>query len=177
MEQGQYDYVMAIDPGLSGAIALYHTVSGVLEVDDIPVQIAKKTGNRYDLARLRALIEENASFADACVVEKVTSMPRQGVASAFNFGYGCGLLDGLLEQYPLPVYHITPAVWKAGAGIARLGPTAKRADRKNAARDRACEVFPKYTSLFARVKDDGRAEAALLAWWFSLNHHHRSVKP
>jgi hypothetical protein len=27
-------------------------------------------------------------------------------------------------------------------------------------------LFPQYAHLFSRVKDDGRAEAALMAWWF-----------
>jgi hypothetical protein len=42
---------------------------------------------------------------------------------------------------------------------------ATRAQRKTASRERAQLLLPNYADLFARVKDDGRAEAALLALW------------
>jgi crossover junction endodeoxyribonuclease RuvC len=170
MERVDFDYVLAIDPGLSGAIALYHASTGELELTDIPTRTKKNGRREYALDVLRDAIGDAAAFADVAVVEQVSAMPRQGVGSAFAFGYGCGLIDGVLAGYPLPVRHVVPAVWKAGAGIARVGAEARRADRKNAARARACEVFPNVAEWFARAKDDGRAEAALLAWWFSLNH-------
>jgi hypothetical protein len=47
-----------------------------------------------------------------------------------------------------------------------------KADRKDAARKRACQLFPQVAGLFSRVKDDGRAEAALLAYYA---HHMKGV--
>jgi len=38
-------------------------------------------------------------------------------------------------------------------------------DGKDGARARAAELFPAYAQMFARKKDDGRADAALIAWW------------
>ena len=36
---------------------------------------------------------------------------------------------------------------------------------KDGARARASELLPSYSHLWQRVKDDGRAEAALIALW------------
>jgi crossover junction endodeoxyribonuclease RuvC len=39
---------------------------------------------------------------------------------------------------------------------------------KDGSRLRAIELFPNYGQLFARKKDDGRADAALLAYWYAM---------
>ncbi len=36
---------------------------------------------------------------------------------------------------------------------------------KDASRAMACRLFPRHSALFARKKDDGRSEAALLAMY------------
>jgi crossover junction endodeoxyribonuclease RuvC len=51
---------------------------------------------------------------------------------------------------------VTPQAWQKAAGV-RGG--------KDGARQRACELFPNYAGLFARKKDDGRADAACMAWY------------
>ena len=51
---------------------------------------------------------------------------------------------------------VRPNIWKREAAVP--------AD-KNAARMMATRLWPDHSNLFARVKDDGRAEAALLAKW------------
>lgn len=53
-------------------------------------------------------------------------------------------------------------------------PTPKRTLRralglspdKGASRRRAIELWPAQSAMFARVKDDGRAEAALIGYWW-----------
>jgi hypothetical protein len=52
--------------------------------------------------------------------------------------------------------YVTPTKWKRALGLG--------AD-KGDSRRRAMETWPYMASKFARVKDDGRAEAALIAWW------------
>jgi crossover junction endodeoxyribonuclease RuvC len=56
------------------------------------------------------------------------------------------------------VAFITPPVWKRAIGI----PPGKEG-AKVAARSEAIRRWPSQAGLFARVKDDGRAEAALIA--------------
>ena len=52
---------------------------------------------------------------------------------------------------------LTPPVWKRAVGI----PPGKDG-AKDAARSEAIRRWPGQAELFARVKDDGRAEAALI---------------
>jgi len=56
------------------------------------------------------------------------------------------------------VAFLTPPVWKRAVGI----PPGKDG-AKDAARSEAIRRWPGQAALFARVKDDGRAESALIA--------------
>jgi crossover junction endodeoxyribonuclease RuvC len=51
-------------------------------------------------------------------------------------------------------------VWKKALKIKGTG-----AEGKNASRVAASQLFPEHAELFSRVKDDGVAEAALIAWY------------
>lgn len=156
--------ILAIDPGLSGALAFYDGVG--LEVHDLPVHAVKKH-TRLDLAALamRLRVVELYREPEDAVVEKVGSMPLQGTGSAFNFGFTTGAIHGILVASGYTVHTVTPQQWKFGVGLQAI-PGQDQKARKNASRARAIELFPEYAHLFARVKDDGRAEAALMAWWF-----------
>ncbi|HKS70363.1 MAG TPA: hypothetical protein VJQ45_08080, partial [Ktedonobacterales bacterium] len=72
------------------------------------------------------------------------------------FGYGAGLIEGVAAGLGLPVEIIRASVWKRRADVS--------AD-KGAARERAMRLWPGAEQKFARVRDDGRAESALLAHW------------
>jgi crossover junction endodeoxyribonuclease RuvC len=76
------------------------------------------------------------------------------VTSSFSFGLSYGLVRGVLAAMQVPVSLVTPNEWKRSF---RLGPD------KNEARLIAARLFPANASYFTRVRDDGRAEAALLA--------------
>ena len=93
---------------------------------------------------------------DIAIVEVVGAMPGQGVSSMFQFGRGVGMLEGCLAALEIPVTYISPQGWQKAVG-ARAG--------KDGNRQRAAEIFPAYAHMFSRVKDDGRADAALMAWW------------
>jgi hypothetical protein len=54
----------------------------------------------------------------------------------------------------VPIKFITPRAWKRAVGL-----TLKS---KDAARSEAIRRWPDHAALFARVKDDGRAESALI---------------
>ena len=57
---------------------------------------------------------------------------------------------------------MAPASWKAVYGIKRGEDETKR-DKKNEARAIAANLYPAHADKFARVKDDGVAEATLIA--------------
>jgi hypothetical protein len=145
---------IGIDPGLGGAVAF---VKGdVASVYDAPV--SNGTKRDYLVGGMRDLFA--MADADDCraVIEQVHAMPRQGVSSTFRFGRGLGLWEGLLAGMDISYELVTPQRWRKGLGI------PNGAD-KAASRVCAQRLFTTLAGQLARVKDDGRAEALLLAEW------------
>jgi crossover junction endodeoxyribonuclease RuvC len=91
---------------------------------------------------------------DTAIVEKVGAMPGQGVSSMFSFGRSVGIIEGVLAALQVPTTFITPQAWQKAIGAAK---------GKDGSRQRCMELFPRDSHLFARVKDDGRADAVLIA--------------
>jgi crossover junction endodeoxyribonuclease RuvC len=148
--------ILAIDPGKSGALAWVTPDGHLIEVDDMPVgQIRDKT--RIIGAELGLMMQRRA--VDYVLIEQVGSMPRDGVNGAFWFGYGAGMLEGVATALGLSVRFVTPQRWKKAAGVP--------AD-KNGARVIASRIWPGAAERFRRVKDDGRAEAALMGRWAAM---------
>jgi len=153
--------ILAIDPGAKGALAFFDQVAGTLEIVDTPtveVKRGAKTKNEISAQMLAAIIQ--ARKPSQAVVEKVGAMPGQGVSSMFQFGRGVGMIEGVLAALQVPVTYVAPQSWQKSVG-ARSG--------KDGNRQRAAELFPAYASSFGRAKDDGRADAALMAWWRASN--------
>jgi crossover junction endodeoxyribonuclease RuvC len=150
---------LGVDPGLSGALAFLDTDKGHLHVLDMPVMEVSRNGKTKRevspplLANILNAIEGTDVIA---VVERVGAMPGQGVTSVFSFGRSLGIIEGALAACQISMTLIQPQVWQKAAGV-RGG--------KDGARQRACELFPNYAGLFARKKDDGRADAACMAWY------------
>jgi hypothetical protein len=147
-------YLIGIDPGLSGALAVL-SPSGELErLVDLPVirdgRLAWIDGGSLQSILIDALYGRPAR----AVVERVSAMPRQGIASAFNFGVGFGSVLSILQARHLPVELVTPATWKRAVGLS---------SDKRASLDKARLLFPAADLTLA--KHDGRAEALLLAHW------------
>jgi len=144
--------VVGIDPGISGAIARYNPSKATLDVWDMPILEVnkKKTISPYLVANI---LKEAAA---PVYIEKVAAMPGQGVTSMFNFGKGFGVLLGAAAGLGLQTTQVTPQTWMKAL---------KCQKGKDANRQRACELFPQYSHLFSRKKDDGRADAALLAYY------------
>ena len=139
--------ILGIDPGAKGALAF---LSSYVSVHDMPDATGAALG-----ALIRDIITE-AGMPTVAWVEQVHSMPGQGVASTFKFGVNYGVILGVLGAWDIPVRHVTPAKWKGALGLSK---------DKAASRQRAVELWPASSHLFARVKDDGRAESALIAWY------------
>lgn len=148
--------IIGIDPGINGAIAIFHgrTLSTVIDMPTLEVVSGKTTKRHISAAQLRDILETYPQ-ARVCV-EKVGAMPGQGVASMFNFGRSAGIIEGVVAGLRMPITYVTPATWTKGVG---------RAAGKDASRMRAMELFPDKAVLFKRAKDDGRADAALIGWW------------
>lgn len=149
--------ILAIDPGASGALAFFNPASGMLDVEDMPtleVNRGNKMKREISPQMLAGIIASRKP--DRAIIELVGAMPGQGVTSMFAFGKSYGICIGICAGLQIPIEHVTPAKWKKSVG-AREG--------KDGNRMRAAEVFPAYAHLFRRVKDDGRADAALICFW------------
>jgi hypothetical protein len=97
------------------------------------------------------------SHATAAFVEFVGARPGEGAVGAFSFGRSRGVVEGVLAAAGVPATMLTSPTWKRAVGIA---PGKEGA--KDAARSEAIRRWPAHAGLFARVKDDGRAEACLI---------------
>jgi crossover junction endodeoxyribonuclease RuvC len=98
------------------------------------------------------------SHATGAFVEYVGARPGEGPTGAFSFGRSRGVVEGVMAALGVPVAFLTPPSWKR---LIEIAPGKDEA--KTRARSEAIHRWPAKAALFARVKDDGRAEAALIA--------------
>jgi crossover junction endodeoxyribonuclease RuvC len=149
--------IVGIDPGASGAVAFFNPQEGTLEIVDMPVMEVERGGkSKREISPQLLATAIRHKAPRIAYVEKVGAMPGQGVSSMFQFGRGVGMVEGVLAALAIHTSYVTPQRWQKVVEV-RGG--------KDGARLRAIELFPAYASLFARKKDDGRADAALIAWY------------
>jgi hypothetical protein len=145
-------FTLGIDVGMNGALAFYDGAE--LLIYDMPTHKRNKT-NRLDCQRLLTILSSyDVSHA---FVEQVNAF-GMGASSAYNFGFGCGVIEGLLSARQIPMTYVTPQVWKKAMSC----PTDK-----DAARARASQLLPKFAHNWDLKKHDGRAEAAMIALYGS----------
>lgn len=146
--------ILGIDPGINGAFAL--VIANTVGVVDMPT--IEVRGKRRPSAHGIVDLIVRTGPVDLVIVEDVQGVQGSGATSAFNFGRGAGVIEGVLAALERPVRYVTPQAWTKDLGVTR---------DKGAHREMASRLFPGAADLFARVKDDGRADAALLAYWGS----------
>lgn len=159
---------IGIDPGISGAIALVAQDGTLVAVHDMPtmqITVGKGKRSRISEGELAALFDDIAgkNSVAMCMIEDVGPRPMDGAVAAFNFGASFGAIKQAVASAMLPYATITPAKWKRIMGLD---------SDKAKSRQMAQRTWPDKAALFSRVKDDGRAEAALLARhaWLSLHN-------
>jgi crossover junction endodeoxyribonuclease RuvC len=150
--------IIGVDIGAAGAFSLY--VDGKFErVIDMPcVEVIRggKTKNHISAQGVASAIKElNPTHA---IVEKVGAMPNQGVTSMFAFGRAAGLIEGALAALSVPITFVTPQAWMKATACGK---------GKDAIRHRCMELHPDHQQQFARVKDSGRADATMMAYYGS----------
>jgi crossover junction endodeoxyribonuclease RuvC len=144
--------VAGIDPGIHGALAVVDE-DGECNTVCMPVMGSPKAivdGG----AVVRWLGDNGACLA---MVEAAQAFPGQGVSTSFRFGQAYGQILGALQAALIPYRIVTPARWKGDLRLSR---------DKEQSRRRAIELLPRAALQFALKKDEARAEAALIAWWY-----------
>lgn len=152
-------FIIGIDPGVNGAVAILTDDGGLVQVFDMPsveVNVGNKAKRRISPEMLAAELRLYSVEGTRAVIEQVNAMPGQGVTSMFAFGESFGLAKGVLAGMFIPVSTVTPAKWKKAMNLN---------SGKDASRAKAAALWPNQAQEFRRVKDDGKAEACLIARW------------
>ena len=159
--------IFGIDPGVSGAISILRN-KDVLEVFEMPTMIdGKKNKKQVNGSELSNIIMNTINFKSSefkkeevvVVVEHVNAMPGQGVTSMFNFGQSFGVIKGICAALRLPIHFIRPTKWKKHFNLINTN--------KDASRTKVIEVYPKISGKLSRKKDSNKADAILIARYFS----------
>jgi hypothetical protein len=149
---------VGIDPGLSGAIALYDPETQKIKVEDMPVAshlINGKNKNRVVAPLLGDILRGwHLTHELFALVELVGGAGKQSAVASFTFGKTVGICTGVLSGVGIPFQEMRPQEWQK---MVRVGKG------KDAVRAMAAQMFPAQADLFKRKMDDGRADAALLA--------------
>lgn len=154
-------WILGIDPGSRGALALLSRDGAVRAVRDMPTILKGKRKKRLhvDAVALADMIRR-AGDIDCAFLEQVHSMPRDGHVGAFRFGDSNGIVRGVLAALGIRVIEISPSVWKQ----------AVRVQASDDARVRANELFTACSHHWPLHKHEGRAEAAMLALYGMRKH-------
>ena len=170
---------VAIDPGLSGAVAALDENGNIIALQETPtllVKKGKKNRHVYVPSAMKCLLEPLKQISLVCITERnpltqlpitdgdyepvlltlenVHAMPGQGVTSMFSMGRGLGLWEGIAITLGFPLQYVEPVVWKRAMQI----PTGSG---KGASVVRAAQLFP--TAGLRYKNEDGKADALLIA--------------
>lgn len=134
--------ILGVDPGRNGALALWDTQANELRMWNMP----DTPHGVYDTFL--------AIDADGCCLEKPIYMAQSGTKNVATMAFNYGILYLCLIVRGIPFKEVAPKRWK---GEYDLGSD------KRASLAMASSLFPAHKESFRRLKDDGLAEAALLA--------------
>lgn len=147
--------IIGIDPGQAGAIAALDAATGTLVwLEDMPT-----LDRRVQAPLLADLLAGEVIVA--AWIEQVGGWAGQAAGGAFRFGHATGTVVGVLGALRAPLHEVTPANWKKAAKVGKDKGSSRRA---------AIDLWPAHSASFARVRDDGRAEAALIGRHGWLQH-------
>jgi crossover junction endodeoxyribonuclease RuvC len=150
--------VLGIDPGLNGALALYDAGTGALTLYDMPtLELQKSSGGKrrvVDAYALANILDGLSRKKLVIFIEQSWPRPDEGPTGAFSFGMNYGVVYGACAANFFTVETVSPQRWKRAIGLT---------GDKDASRARASALLPQHSNLWLRKKDDGRAEASLIA--------------
>lgn len=134
---------IGVDVGKKGAMA-------ILNGNDIEIVPFDK---KEYIEALKRYKESDYVFG---IIEQVNSMPKQGVASTFNFGTSFGWLQGAFDAFGIPYELVRPQKWKKVFSVT---------SDKNTSIEVAQRLFPNVSlkrTERCKKDDDNIAEALLM---------------
>ena len=156
--QNMTTHILGIDPGLSGGLVLLNKQTRELTTTPM-LTLKRKDKTVLAYTELAYFFNCYASLIHHAYIEQVSSRPRQ--AGVLLMGMNVGIIHGLMYAYDIPFTVVSPKDWKFHFALKRLDESYR--DKKNDSRALAAKLFPNHAKAFSRVKDDGVAEAALIA--------------
>jgi crossover junction endodeoxyribonuclease RuvC len=139
---------IGIDPGAGGAIAILWSDGDFYSVEDTPM-----IGKEIDYLQL--LQELRLAAGGFVIIERQGFRPTDRPMTGFRLGQHVASWKMAASICECPFQEVTPQKWRnkmVGVG----------AD-KEASRAKAIELFPAARQYLQRKKDEGRAEALLIA--------------
>lgn len=126
--------IIGIDPGASGAIAVFKTEMKVFKMPD----------NVHDIRDLFISISLDKREEDPIQVymESVHAMPGNGGCSLFTFGKGVGQIEGVLAALNLSVIMVTPQKWQKHFSLPKKKDFQTKTLWKARLRQEALKRFP-----------------------------------
>ena len=171
--------IIGVDPGMAGALCLL--IDGKLSaIFDMPIlDLPGKKKLTYDknglpvekvgknhavdpfgVKRVLNNWKDHVDGPITLVIEKMWSRPGQSSLSMDKLLFGAGLVEGIAIGIGFGVCKVAPSSWKASMGVTADKKTALALARKLAQGE---DDSAKWYRMFSRARDDGRAEAYLLA--------------
>ena len=153
---GKATLFLGVDPGVNGGLAVVAIANGaapvLVECIDIPV-VGTGAKERVDVAAIRNFIDRHRPVR--ALIERAQAMPRQGSSSGFKYGRAVGAIEATVALCSIPMEIVEPSAWKRFWHLPGKD--------KEAARQKAVQLFPGAHAVLARKRDHGRGEAMLVA--------------
>lgn len=149
--------VIAVDPGVTGALAIYQSENRSIRVYDIPtkfVSVNQKKRRALDYEQLaehfrHLVIYEYESFL---VTERMRPFPHDTPTTAFRLAEVYGAIKGMAYMQDLKVIDVEPIAWKTFYNL--------RGKDKEASLNEARRFYPEVD--LSLKKHHNRAEALLI---------------
>lgn len=157
--------IIAIDPGKSGGIAWKDEVNVYAEKMPDTIKgirdLLKKITEPYNPLG----VSDDLLYCPPCVcyLEKVNSMPGQGVSSTWAFAENYGALKAILCCLNISLLTVSPKVWQRAIGATRpnTGKDATRAQKNAAVREGKHRIKEIVEARFPHLKVTLRTADAL----------------
>ncbi len=125
---------IGIDPGKSG---------GIVSIQGSFVKVEKMPSTERDVWEIFSGFREESAKSYA-YIERVHSMPAQGVKSCFTFGQNYGMLRAFLIAAEIPFEEVIPQKWMKFWSLPTLKQCGdSKTKKKNAHKAKAQQLFPK----------------------------------
>ncbi|MFW6173757.1 MAG: hypothetical protein ACOC5T_08435 [Elusimicrobiota bacterium] len=124
---------IGVDPGNYGGISIIDGEK--ILVYDIPIlkkKTAKKIRTFYDSVGIVNILKKYKKCKEVVfALERVSYRPGEGGVSAFNFGTGYGILQGIAVALGFKIKLVSPRTWKAFFGDQLYGKKVDSLKREN----------------------------------------------